>query len=132
MSKKKTKTPIETPTEALFPVLNRMTSFDYKGKKVKAPAFQVAFLLCYEKAMAGDAKAKAAFDKILDIGGYFTAPAEGRKVEPIVVRAPARSTAEWVEVAKATYMAVNPLEGVPGAEDITRGRQGRDPVEEDF
>lgn len=118
--------------EALFPVLNRMMSFERNGKKVKAPAFHVALELCAQKALRGDAKASIAMDRVLQLSGYFDASAEERQASWIVVSAPAASTAEWVKMANATYMAVDPLEGVPGAEGITRSRQERDWVKEDF
>lgn len=125
MSKQlKKKTP-QSPGDAVLEVLNRKAPATRNGKRVKMSAFATALEKCFEKASRGDDDAVKALEQILAMSAFYEEAPEGAKHGMIVVYAPSPSKEAWLAEADATKLTINPLEGIPGAEEFNRDRKFR-------
>lgn len=122
--RKRRKKPPETFKELYNRVLNERVTYGIRGKPQTTSVLQTLIYFCSEQANAGDTKAQTTFEYIKKVGGYYDAPPEKARTGVFVFYAP-MGKEEWLAEARRTKLSINPLEGIPGAEELILDRKRR-------
>jgi hypothetical protein len=113
----------KTPGDVVLETLNHKIVVTRKGKKLQLSAFEAALEACFEKASRGDQAAQKTMEQILLVSGFYEKEPENSPHGVIVVYATHASRTAWLAKARATKQTINPLEGIPGAEEFTMDRK---------